>query len=220
MTMLNAALEYAKDHTWSVFPARFIENQKLSYTSAEKSNGNAWGYSKHADEIRDYWRRWLKAAIGLPTGAVNGLFVLETDTPDGHGVDGRESLIDFTMRYGDLPRTRKSELPSGSVHRYYRQPPGLIIPCTASKLGPGIDIRGDGGFVIAPPSIRPGRGAYQWITHCAIADAPRWLLDLVAVRPQPHFEADPEITAMLRANAGQASHSIRMIVLLMMRTSD
>jgi Bifunctional DNA primase/polymerase, N-terminal/Primase C terminal 2 (PriCT-2) len=201
-SLRDTALDYVERLGWSVFPAKFAGKKKFGCTSAENSNGNPWGSTRDPDEIRAYWRRWPNAAIGLPTGAVNGLFVVETDTIDGHGVDGRESLIQLVVQHGDLPWTRMAESPTGSVHRYFKIPQGVAIPCSASKLGSGIDVRGDGGFVIAPPSVRPGRGAYFWINYAAIANAPRWLIDLVAVRPQPHVEADPVLMAMMRADAG------------------
>jgi hypothetical protein len=202
--LINAALDYAKCD-YFIFPAKFAEKQKLSYTSAEKSNGNPWGYTKNLHGICEYWRRWPRAAIGLPTGAANGLFVIDVDTPDGHDHDGRESLIWLEVRHGALPRTRMAESPTRSRHYYFKQPPDVTIPCSASKLGPGIDVRGDGGFVIAPPSMRSGRGEYTWINHVAIADAPRWLLDLVMARPHvlQHVTAlDQKLLAVMLQDAG------------------
>jgi hypothetical protein len=202
--LIDAALDYAKEELF-VFPAKFAKKQKLGHTSAEKSNGNPWGYTKDPQEIREYWRRWPHAAIGLPTGAVNGMFVIDIDTRDGHDHDGHESLIKLTMQHGDLPWTRMAESPTGSKHYYFKQPLGVTIPCSASKLGPGIDVRGDGGFVMAPPSVRPGRGEYVWINHVAIADAPKWLLDLVAVRHrvQKGIALDPKLRAIMLTDAGK-----------------
>ncbi|QIG96589.1 bifunctional DNA primase/polymerase [Bradyrhizobium sp. 6(2017)] len=202
--LVNAALGYAK-RNYFIFPAKFAEKQKLGHTSAEKSNGNPWGYTKDPDEIREYWRRWPRAAIGLPTGAANGLFVIDVDTPDGHDHDGRESLIRLEVQHGALPRTRVAESPTGSRHYYFKQPPDITIPCSASKLGPGIDVRGDGGFVIAPPSERPGRGKYTWISHVAIADAPKWLLNRAAVGHHvvSAIVLDPRLRAIMCLDAGR-----------------
>jgi hypothetical protein len=200
----EAALDYAKRGHF-VFPAKFAGRQKLGHTSAEKSNGNPWGYTKDPEEIREYWRRWPHAAIGLPTGAVNGMFVIDVDTLEGHDHDGNESLDKLQMEHGDLTWTRVAESPTGSKHYYFKQPPGTVIPSTASKLGPGIDVRGDGGFVMAAPSVRPGRGEYAWINHVAIAHAPRWLLDLVTARPRvlQTGDFDHELQAMIEADSGK-----------------
>lgn len=201
--LISAALDYAK-HGSFVFPAKFVGKKKLGQTSAEKSNGNLWGFTNNPDEIRQYWRRWPGAAIGLPTGAVNGLFVVDVDTPDGHDHDGRESLIRLEVQHGALPRTSMAESPTGSRHYYFKQPPDVTIPCSASKLGPGIDVRGDGGFVIAPPSVRPDHGEYRWINQVPVADAPNWLLDLVAAKRHAlkAVVLDPKLRAILLQDAG------------------
>ena len=86
---------------------------------------------------------------------------------------------------GALPPTRMAESPSGSRHYYWVQPPGWIIRNDVGrKLGPGIDVRGEGGMVIAPPSRRGG-GVYKWLNDLPFADAPRWLLELIVERPRP-----------------------------------
>jgi hypothetical protein len=202
--LIEAAIDFAKAGCF-IFPAKFAAKQKRSHTSAEKSNGNPWGYTRDPDEIHQYWKRWPRAAIGLPTGVVNGLFVVDVDTLVGHDHDGRESLIKLEIKYGSLPRTRMAESPTGSRHYYYKQPLGVRIPCNASKLGPGIDVRGDGGFVMAPPSDRPKRGRYAWINHVDIAAAPKWLSDLVVLRPRAlqTIALDPEIKALMLQDGGK-----------------
>ena len=182
---LTAALSYAK-RGWYVFPARFRQQQKLSWKSANSSNGRAWGMTQDPDEICRDFARPDRTAIGLPTGAVNGFFVIEVDTPEGHeGVDGRAALKQLESQHGALPNTLMGESPSGSLHRYYKQPgTGIKVRNSTSQLGPGIDVRGDGGMVIAPPSLRPGKGAYRWLNDDPIADAPEWLITLVTTKPE------------------------------------
>jgi hypothetical protein len=77
-------------------------------------------------------------------------------------VDGLAGLEALQAEHGPLPDTLMAESPSGSVHRYYRHP-GQYITSTSSKIAPGVDIKGDGGMVIAPPSKRED-GTYR----CAI----------------------------------------------------
>jgi putative DNA primase/helicase len=87
---LEAALAYAR-RGWFVFPAP--RGKKKSHASAAFSNGRLWGMTKDEDEIRRYWERWPDANVGIPTGSVNGFFVVETDTKKGgHSDDGREAL--------------------------------------------------------------------------------------------------------------------------------
>jgi len=69
-TVLAAALSYATNHGWFVFPAP--PGEKKSYKSAEHSNGRKWGATNDAEEIRQDWARWPLAGIGIPTGEVNG----------------------------------------------------------------------------------------------------------------------------------------------------
>src|SRR5262249_37974099 len=89
-----------------------------------------------------------------------------------------------------------SESPSGSRHRYFNQPKGVVIKNSTSSIGPGIDVRGEGGMVIAPPSVR-GDGAYRWLNDNPIADLPQWLIDLAVGK-----SADDADLGLARKNAG------------------
>ena len=181
--ILKAALAYAA-HGWAVFPVP--PGTKRSYKSAEHSDGRAWGMTRNAEEIRRDFTRWPDAGIGIPTGAVNGIIVVETDTVAGHGIDGSNSLAQLEANHGALPDTLQAISPSGSVHRYFKHPgAGAKIKSSASELGAGIDVKGDGGMVIAPPSVRPGVGVYRWINHNPIAEPPAWLIELTKDRQPP-----------------------------------
>jgi hypothetical protein len=96
----DAALEYAV--RWKVFPADLSNGQKKSHKSAEHSDGRRWGMSDDPEEIRRDFNRWPEA-VGIVTGAVNGIFVVETDTPKGHGVDGAAELAELEAAHGPLP---------------------------------------------------------------------------------------------------------------------
>jgi hypothetical protein len=72
-------------------------------------------------------------------------------------------------KHGSLPATLEAESPSGSIHRYYKHP-GFKIKNSGSGIAPGVDVRGDGGQVVAPPSVKPGKGAYKWRNDLPIAD--------------------------------------------------
>jgi hypothetical protein len=79
-----------------------------------------------------------------------------------------------------LPPTKQSQSPSGSIHFYF-QHPGFYVKCSNGEIAPGIDIKGDGGMVLVPPSIKPGKGEYKWLNDLPVAEAPQWLLDLIKV---------------------------------------
>ena len=125
--------------------------------------------------------------IGIATGH-QGLFVLDIDEhhPEASGHDTLEQLV---AEHGPLPDTWQVHTGSGGTHYYLRSP----IPITndaGRKLGPGIDIRGIGGQVLAPPTIHPNGQPYTWIIghepdDLPLADAPLWLLKLLKPEPQP-----------------------------------
>ena len=174
-TILESALAYASGGI-EVFPVP--PGTKHSYKSKATSiEGKNWGATKNADIIRSYWAEHPDANLGVPTGADNGFWVLEYDTVSGHGIDGAASLAALEAEFGPLPATRQAESPSGSVHFYF-QHPGYKITGTPG-IRPGIDIRGDGNMVLAPPSVKLGVGVYRWLNDLPVADAPQWLLDLL-----------------------------------------
>jgi hypothetical protein len=186
---LVAALSYATERGWDVFPADISFDKKTgrfnkkSHKSAKHSGGANWGKTRDPKQIRNDFKRWPQANIGIPTGADNKIWVLEIDTPKGHNVDGEASLRALEAKHEPLPQTLMAESPSGSRHRYFNWPKGVVIKNSTSSIDPGIDVRGEGGMVIAPPSVRAD-GVYRWLNDNPIADAPQWLIDL-AVAPLP-----------------------------------
>jgi hypothetical protein len=198
--ILEAALSYAD--RWYVFPAP--PGEKKSYKSAKFSNGRNWGATKDPEEIKRDFERRPDANVGIPTGPDNGIFVVEADTPEGHAVDGIASLRSLEAMHGKLPDTLTSESPSGSLHYYFNWPTGTTIRNSTSKIAPGVDVRGDGGMVIAPPSVRPGIGQYRWLNEgTPIADAPDWLIEFATAgdTDEERMPAEPEAPVALVAAA-------------------
>jgi hypothetical protein len=183
---LKAALTYAA-RGWYTFPAPPDGSKKslkaaLYSKTAEHPDGAPWGKTRAEAEIRADWQRWPDANIGLPTGAASGFIVIEADTMEGHQVDGLASLRKLEAEHGKLPDTRTTVSPSGSPHLYFKHP-GVGIKIRSAPLDqvnfPGIDVKGDGGMVLAPPSVRPGKGEYKVVNDLPLADLPQWLLDLL-----------------------------------------
>lgn len=148
-----------------VFPCRPRDKRPLT------SNG----FKDASDNLAQLERWWIahpNANIGLPTGAVNGIVVVDFDY---HHWDGRDEQVDedgevysrpvddMVLEFfgGNIPNTWIVETPSGGYHFYFRHP-GEVIPNSASKVGQAVDIRGDGGYVVAPPSIHPNGNQYLW----------------------------------------------------------
>jgi putative DNA primase/helicase len=183
-TSIEAALIYASRFGWHVFPARLAKGMKSSHKAAVHSGGRTWGMTKDLAEITRDFKRWPKA-VGVPTGAVNGIVVVEADTVEGHDVDGLAGLQRLEEEYGKLPETLMARSPSGSVHWYFKHPGGRV-GSTASKLTPGVDVKGDGGMVVAPPSVRPDGLAYAWLSWgTPIAPLPGWLAKKLMEEPRP-----------------------------------
>lgn len=125
--------------------------------------------------------------IGIATGH-NGLFVIDIDEhhPEASGHDTLQQLI---AKHGTLPDTWEVSTGSGGTHLYLRAP-HPISNDAGRKLGPGIDIRGTGGQVLAPPTLHPNGHPYTWIIDhhpddLPLADAPNWLLKLLTPEPTP-----------------------------------
>jgi hypothetical protein len=211
---LDAALDYAVRLGWHVFPVPIGTKKSHKW---EARYGTKWGMTRDPNEIREDWKAWPDANVGVPTGSVKRIWVLETDTlAGGHDHDGAAELDKLIAIHGPLPETRRGKSPSESEHYYYfAQPEDGGIKSTTSEIAPGIDTRGEGGMVIAPPSLRDGK-AYRWISEAPIAEAPEWLLRLAprvgVERPADldHAdsaaangpETDPKLLAQMEADAG------------------
>ena len=199
---------------WDVFPAP--PGEKKSYKSAKYSNGAKWGKTRNPEQIRRDWQEWPDANIGIPTGKDNGFFVVEADTKEGHGVDGLAGMKQLEAEHGQLPDTRMAESPSGSIHRYFKHPGGDVeIKNSVSEIAPGVDVRGDGGMVIAPPSVRKD-GTYRWLNDLPVADAPGWLIEQVKKKPRtPRSSGDNQSTSRSaswpEADAGELAAAMAVI---------
>jgi Bifunctional DNA primase/polymerase, N-terminal/Primase C terminal 2 (PriCT-2)/AAA domain len=195
----SAALAYAK-MGWAVFPAPTSGEKKSLKSARRTKNGQPWGKTTDPDEIRSDYAKWKNANVGIATGAASKIWVLDLDVKEG--VDGIRSLAALEQQYGGLPATLKAASPSGSVHYYWLWPADRSVHNSTSVIAPGIDVRGEGGMVLAPPSVRPGKGKYAWTSITPPVEAPDWLLDLAIrandssqVRVSGEPEALPEVIA-------------------------
>ncbi len=175
---LRLALEYATERGWHVFPVPV--GTKKSHKKAAYSGGRNWGMTNDPAEIRRDFTQWPDAGIGIPTGADNKIWITEADTMEGHGVDGIAGMKALEAKHGPLPATLQAISPSGSIHWYWRYPDdGTVITSSSSAIATGVDVKGEGGMVVGPPTIKPGKGAYRWLNDLPVAPAPDWLLELV-----------------------------------------
>jgi hypothetical protein len=170
-TVEQAALEYLH-RRWSVIPMQ----------SHGKRPAIRWLEFQHRhagrEEVRDWFARSPASNVGIVTGTISGLIVLDIDPKHG----GDASLAELSRRHGPLPPSIEAVTGGGGRHVYFAHPGGLV----RNKVGiaPGIDLRGEGGCVVAPPSLHASGKAYVWLDghapgQLALALMPGWLLDEV-----------------------------------------
>jgi hypothetical protein len=136
-------------------------------------------------QVRRWWARREDALIAIPTGRVSNLVVLDVD-----GDDGRDALHDLERRYGPLPVTAIATTPGGGEHYYFRHP-GVEVRCSVSKIGRHLDVRGDGGYAIVPPSRLPDGRRYEFDRRGMVAPVPAWLLGLMTASVGSGRRTDP-----------------------------
>lgn len=167
MDAQQAALWYVR-HGWRVFPC-----------AGKMPRLAAWPTRATTDEatVRRWWRTWPTADIGIATGG--GLLVLDIDPRNG----GDTSLADLEHRHGLVPDTPRTCTGGGGLHIYFAIDQAIR---NRAGLAPGIDLRGDGGFVVAPPSLHASGRRYAWELGAGpddvpLAAAPEWLLECIHI---------------------------------------
>ncbi len=158
--ILQHALKYARLGR-PVFPCA---DDKSPLTSNGFKDANS-----DCDFVRAAWKLNPHALIGSPTG--NGTIVIDID-----GEEGEASLASLSFGLSELPPTRESSTGRGR-HLWFRVP--CPIRNSLGKLGPGIDVRGDGGYVILPPSRHPNGKSYQWTSDREVAELPADWLEII-----------------------------------------
>jgi hypothetical protein len=169
-----AAMDYLA-RGWSVLPIRPRDKRPLiAWESLQNSRPSA-------SQAADWFRRWPDANVGIVTGEISNLIVVDIDPEHG----GDVSLERLQRRFGALPITVEAETGGGGRHLYFSHPG---IACrNRVGLAQGLDLRGDGGYVVAPPSMHPSGRRYMWArghspTELTPAALPRWLLGASSVR--------------------------------------
>lgn len=125
-------------------------------------------------EILEWWAKYRTANVLAHTGVRSRVFVLDVD-----GVEGFRSLEHLQEEHGGLPATFTVRSGSGGAHLYFAIPAdGPLLPSAGAVFGPGLDARGEGGWVIGPGSLHRSGGVYEVIDDRLLAPAPVWLTDL------------------------------------------
>ncbi|MBO0129155.1 bifunctional DNA primase/polymerase [Agrobacterium burrii] len=189
-TPLELAQHYAAQG-WPVFPCRSHAEEQVDQATGElitlgektplTPNGFK-GATRFPRIIERWWSDWPDAAVGLPTGEKTGFFALDIDNKPG-GANGFDWLSEMEAEHGPLPDTARVTSPNGGLHIYFKY---VVGTRNRGALGAGVDIRSEGGYVLAAGSRMANGRSYKWETDTReIADAPAWLLDLLLPKSAP-----------------------------------
>ena len=173
------------------FPIGSGVNPKTKRLLDKSPRVTAWGEAATTDaaQIQQWWSQWPDALVGVPTGAKSGLFVLDLDIKNGK--DGPAALAKMGR---PLPDTRVNWTLTGGQHALYRAIAGSHCPTNSDVIAPGVDLRGDGGYIIWWPA-HGGR-----VDIRALAPAPEWMTKEDPTGPSmpPMGISDEEIEELLR----------------------
>ncbi len=173
-------------HGWPVFPLHHALDGKCSCGKADcisvgkhpRTRNGLKDATTDVDQLKKWWRKWPDANVGLATGASSRTVVIDVDPRHG----GTESLTALEQEHGDLPPTVEALTGGGGRHLIFAHPGNAIS--NRSDVRPGIDVRGDGGYIVAPPSVHESGQRYRWREghgphEMAPAVLPPWLLGLI-----------------------------------------
>ncbi len=169
-TLAAAAAWYAS-HKIPVFPIKPRDKVPLTRHGFKAATTDQ-------ARITSWWRKWPDANIGVPTGAVSGLLAVDIDPRNG----GNDSVDQLRAKHGGFPETAEQITGGGGRHIVLRYAGGSV----PKALAPGIDLKGDGGYIVVAPSIHANGSPYEWDgiegenALLKPADAPAWLLESIA----------------------------------------
>jgi len=175
---------------WHVIPLHFPENGKCSCRRSNCSSPAKHPMTKrgHKDassdltHIRSWWSKWPQANIGIVTGSASNIVVLDIDPR--HGGDHELKLLEEANENLSL---ESSVITGGGGSHYYFHSSDFLKNRTNIK--PGIDLRAEGGFIVAPPSIHISGQPYQWLnaSEFEIPTIPSWLLAILSTKEKKQY---------------------------------
>ena len=127
------------------------------------------------DQITAWWTENPNYNIGLATGEISNLFVVDCDGPDA----------EHELQRLGMPPTVQTITARGK-HYYFRYPPSVSVRNSASKVMRGVDIRATGGYCVAPCSVHESGHVYRWAGARTMAAAPDWLITKISERTNGH----------------------------------
>lgn len=126
-------------------------------------------------KIHDWIEKYGRCNWGGTTGKLSGVFVVDIDPRHG----GDKTFTDLEVQYGKIPDTRIHRTGGGGVHIIFSIPRGVTIKSGSNVLGPGVDVKGEDGYIVLPPSRHISGGVYEVLNDVPAADPPEWLINLL-----------------------------------------
>ncbi|MEH6374591.1 bifunctional DNA primase/polymerase [Streptomyces sp. KLMMK] len=215
LSLLAAALDCA-DRGWPVIPLHPRTKRPAGHPerscpgTGRCSNGHRTPEQRATTDTGLIQAAWARTAynVGIATGPA-GLLVIDLDVckpeePEG-APDGATSFKALCERAGErLPSTYQVRTPSGGRHLYFTAPPGARMACSVNRLGPHIDTRAWGGYVVAPHSSTP-EGAYEVLDDAPVAALPHWLPPLLTEPSRPAAGLAPLLVQEAVSRRAQAA---------------
>ncbi len=164
---LPSEIREAARRSWRIFPVQPQGKRPLV---------KGWPQSATTclDRLESWARQFPGCKWGVTTGLASGIFILDSD-----GEAGEDALRSFALKGWHLPDTLRVHTGRGR-HLYFSYPVGRGIRCSAGKLAVGLDVRGNGGFAVLPPSIHGNGSRYNYQDpSIPLSESPPWLLNLV-----------------------------------------
>jgi putative DNA primase/helicase len=190
--MLTAALDYA-EQALRIFPLWWVRDGKCACPAGAACGSpgkhpriSSWktAATDNAAIIRQWWAHWPDAGIGLPTGEINRIVVVDID-----GADGEQSIADA----GGLPAA-PTVITGRGLHVYFSADSAPTMR-NAAGLRPGVDVRANGGYVVAPPTLHVSGPRYAWVEGLGLGTPlpplPAWLAEPAARRPSAAHDVPP-----------------------------
>lgn len=207
---LRFALAYVQQLNFKIFP--------INYKSKTPMTKN--GFKDATDEIeqiKDWFTLYPNAGIGLPTGEINNIIVLDVDPRNG----GDVSLSRLVDKHGGLPHTVEC-LTAGGGNHYYFKYDKRINSADLKRFGyPGLDIQSDGRYVVLPPSTHPNGKQYHWEeaskpVYTEFAEVPNFLIDLFKTEQKKvRYKATPSneyVKILQGVQVGERNNSMMSLI--------
>ncbi len=220
--MLDAAMKYAS-LGWAVFPVHSIRDGRCTCgrpacTSPGKHPLTRHGFRDATTDpavITAWWKKYPWANIAIATGEKSGrLMVIDLDSKPKEGIDGEETWREL---YREYPDTVEVLTGGGGRHIYFTYPDNTNLKSGINILGPGIDIRAEGGYVIAPPSLHISGQRYEWeassdpLDGITVAPAPIWALNGQVATVKNDIDIDASVELLSAAKVQELRSALAFI---------